>query len=414
MTDKERERIAVFRYGIIAPIVTESYLEGSKDLFYKNVSSKVIKDQDGNSYKVSPCTIERWYLKYKKHGFDGLFPQKRNDNGKLRKLNNDAMIKVEEIKSKFPRMPATLIYEELIKDGVINKLDVSLSSINRLVKALDIKNNYKVQKEMRRYEKEHINELWCGDSSVGPYIKRDGKKIKTYMIALIDDASRMVVGIKLFENDNFVNLMSVIKSAISKYGKPKYFNFDNGKSYKNEQMSLLAARIGSVIRYCEPYSPESKSKIERWFRTCKDHWMRAIDWNLFKSIEELEISLLDYVNKYNNSIHSSLAITPSERFFQESEYIKRLSDKEIKEYFYLEKECKVSNDNVITLEKRQFEVPYIYSKQHIKIRYSYDLKEVFVVNSDGRLEEIKLVDKIANSKIKREKVKYSEGKEWIT
>ena len=158
---------------------------------------------------------------------------------------------------------------------------------------------------MRRYEKEHINELWCGDSSVGPYIKINGKKIKTYMIALIDDASRMIVGIKLFENDNFVNLMSVIKSAISKYGKPKYFNFDNGKSYKNEQMILLAARIGSVIRYCEPYSPESKSKIERWFRTCKDHWMRVIDWNSFKSIKELERSLLEYVNKYNNSIHSS-------------------------------------------------------------------------------------------------------------
>lgn len=274
--------------------------------------------------------------------------------------------------------------------------------------SLEIRNNYKVKKDMKRYEKEHINELWCGDSSVGPYIKINGKKTKTYMIALIDDASRMITGIKLFENDNFVNLMSVIKSAVSKYGKPKYFNFDNGKSYKNEQMNLLAARIGSVVRYCEPYSPESKSKIERWFRTVKDHWMRVIDWNNWKSLEEAEISLLDYVNKYNATIHSSLGKTPSERFFMESEYIKRLTDKEIKEYFYLEKECKVSIDNIINLEKRQFEVPYIYSKQLIKIRYSYDFKEVFVVRNDGNLEEIKLVDKIANSKIKREQIKYSE------
>jgi transposase-like protein len=408
MTDKDRERIAIFRYGIIAPLVTDSYQETTKDSFYKNAAARISKDQDGNSYSVSPCTIERWYIKYRKYGLEGLFPQARKDNGKLRKVNNDVMIKVEEIKSKFPRMPATLIYENLIMDGVINKKDISLSSINRLVKVLDITNNYKVKKDMRRYEKEHINELWCGDSSVGPYIKIDGKKIKTYMIALIDDASRMIVGIKLFENDNFVNLMSVIKSAISKYGKPKYFNFDNGKSYKNEQMSLLAARIGSVIRYCEPYSPESKSKIERWFRTCKDHWMRVIDWNSFKSIEELERSLLEYVNKYNNSIHSSLGISPSERFFLESDYIKRLTDREIKDSFYLEKECRVSADNVIILEKKQFEVPYIYSKQHIKIRYSYDLSEVYVVKKDGRLDQITLVDKIANSKIKREKVKYSE------
>ena len=408
MTDKEQEKIAVFRFGVIAPLVLGNYIEDSQEMFYKNASARITKDADGNSYVVSPSTIERWYLKYKHHGLEGLYPKKRNDRGKSRKIKSDVFIRIEELKAKFPRIPATIIYQELIKDGLINKKEVSLSTINRLVKSLDMKNNYKVQKDMRRYEKEHINELWCGDSSVGPYIKINGKKTKTYMIALIDDASRMVVGVKIFENDNFVNLMSVIKSAIRKYGKPKYFNFDNGGPYKNEQMSLLAARIGSVIRYCEPYSPESKSKIERWFRTCKDHWMRVIDWNNFQSIDELEKDLSDYVNRYNNTPHSSLGITPVERFFQENEYIKRLSDKEIKEYFYLEKKCKVSIDNIITLEKHQYEVPYIYSKQLIKIRFNYDLSEVFVVDNDGVLTPIKLVDRIANSKIKREKVKYSE------
>lgn len=408
MTDKVRERIAVFRYGIIAPLVTDSYNEVSKDMFYKNTSAKINKDWDGNIYTVSPCTIERWYLKYMKVGFEGLFPQKRNDSGKTRKVNNDVIIKTEELKSKYPRMPATVIYEQLIKDGTINKKDISLSSVNRLVNVLDTKHNYKVQKDRRRYEKEHINELWCGDSSTGPYIIVDGKKVKTFMIALIDDASRMIVGIKIFENDNFVNLMSVIKSAISKYGKPKYFNFDNGKPYKNEQMTLLSARIGCVIRYCEPYSPESKSKIERWFRTCKDHWMRTIDWNNFHSIGELELSLVEFVNTYNNTTHSSLGMTPVERFFQESEYIKRLTDKQLKEGFYLEVDCKVSSDNVITLEKNHYEVPYIYCKQKIKIRYSHDLKEVFVVNKTGELTSINLVDKIANSKIKREVTKFSE------
>ena len=54
-----------------------------------------------------------------------------------------------------------------------------------------------------------------------------------------------IVGIDVFFNDNFVNLMSVIKSAVAKFGVPKLFNFDNGSSYKNRQMNLLAARIGS-------------------------------------------------------------------------------------------------------------------------------------------------------------------------
>ena len=59
--------------------------------------------------------------------------------------------------------------------------------------------------------------IWCGDSSVEPYLTTEyGRKRKVYIIALIDDASRFIVGIDVFFNDNFVNLMSVIKSAICK------------------------------------------------------------------------------------------------------------------------------------------------------------------------------------------------------
>ena len=64
---------------------------------------------------------------------------------------------------------------------------------------------------------------------MGPYLKTDdGKKHQVYIITLIDDASRLIVGIDVFFHGNFVNLMSVIKSAVAKYGRPQLFNFDNG------------------------------------------------------------------------------------------------------------------------------------------------------------------------------------------
>ena len=79
---------------------------------------------------------------------------------------------------------------------------------------------------MRRYERAHINEVWCGDTSFGPYLKIDGKKKRTYIIALLDDASRYIIGIDIFFNDNFVNLMSVMKTAVTRYGKPTILIFD--------------------------------------------------------------------------------------------------------------------------------------------------------------------------------------------
>ena len=127
------------------------------------------------------------------------------------------------------------------------------------------------------------------------------KKHRIYIIALIDDASRFITGIDVFYHDNFINLMSVMKSAIAKYGRPKVFNFDNGKSYKNRQMELLAARIGTTLSYCQPYTPTGKAKIERWFRTMKDQWMAALDMRDFHSLEELRGSLYAFVQQYNQS-----------------------------------------------------------------------------------------------------------------
>ena len=144
------------------------------------------------------------------------------------------------------------------------------------------------------------------------------------------DASRFITGIDVFYNDNFINLMSVMKSAVSKYGRPKVLNFDNGKSYKNKQMELLAARIGTTLSYCQPYTPTSKAKIERWFRTLKDQWMAGLDMRDFRSLDELRGSLYAYVQSYNLAPHSSLrGMSPQDRFFSEPDHIRCLTQDNI-------------------------------------------------------------------------------------
>ncbi len=129
----------------------------------------------------------------------------------------------------------------------------------------------------------------------------------------------------MFFNDTFVNLMSVLKSAVSKYGLLKVLNFDNGSAYKNRQMELLAARIGSVINYCRPYTPTAKAKIERWFRTMKDQWMASLDMRDFHSLDALRGSLSAFVRSLQPCPHSSpKGKSPQDRFFSEPGKIRRL------------------------------------------------------------------------------------------
>lgn len=414
MNSETRQQIALFRYGILAPLISGTYDEHKAvKEFFSHASQKVYTNPRGEDTNVSASTLERWYYNYKHGGFDALIPQRRSDTGKPRKLDDDIVSQIKYLKNEYPRIPATLIHQKLIDNGTVVKGEISLSTINRFVNQVKTENKYTNNKDMRRYERAHINEVWCGDSCYGPYLKVDGKKKRIYIIALIDDASRYIVGIDIAFHDNFVNLMSVMKTAITRYGRPKVLNFDNGASYKNKQMELLAARVGTTISYCVPYTPTGKAKIERWFRTLKDQWMSQLNMNDYNSIDELRTTLMKYVTDYNQAIHSSLnGLSPQDRFFQESSLIKRLTDEQIENSFLLEYERRVSTDNVVMINETEYEVDYRYSRQKITLRYYPDLSKIYVVDQHtGELTAIKLLNKQENSLIKREKVKLTGGDE---
>lgn len=414
MKPEKQQEIALMRYGAIAPLIAgldENY--PSKTAFYTELSNKGLVGPDGRVHHYAPATIEKWYLDYQNHGFDALVPKSRADAGMSRKLDDELQERIRYFKTNYPRMSAAAIYRQLKTDGSIINGQVSESTICRFVNQLQNELRQTPNRDMRRYERPHINEVWCGDSSVGPRLTdKDGKKHRIYIIALIDDASRFITGIDVFYNDNFVNLMSVMKSAVSKYGRPKVLNFDNGKSYKNRQMELLAARIGTTLSYCQPYTPTGKAKIERLFRTLKDQWMAGLDMQDFHSLDELRGSLHSYVQRYNQTPHSSLrGMTPQDRFFSEPEQIRRLSADDIDKHFLLEIERRVSADCVIVIDQIEYEVDYRFARQRIRLRYSPDMKDIFVVETDGTLTPIRLLNKTENALVKREKVRLCKGDE---
>ena len=414
MNQEKKQAIALMRYSAIAPLITglsDDY--ESLTAFFNNASVKGVIHPDGTVKHYAPGTIEKWYRNYKEAGFDALIPTGRVDQGKPRKLDDDLQEQIRYLKANYPRMSASAIYRQLRDNGSIKNGEVSESTVNRYINLIAVQMKTTTNQDMRRYERAHINEVWCGDSSVGPYLKTsDGKKHKVYIIALIDDASRFIVGIDVFFNDNFVNLMSVMKSAVAKYGRPGMFNFDNGSSFKNKQMELLAARIGSVVHYDQPYTPTQKAKIERWFRTMKDQWLSSLDIRDFHSLDELRGNLLAYVQNYNQTVHSSLkGLSPQDRFFSEPNRIRRLSDEEIENSFLLELERRVSSDSVIVIDQVEYEVDYRFAKQRIKIRYSPDMKDIFIVEADGTLTPIRLLNRTENAYIKREKIHLCRGED---
>ena len=258
----------------------------------------------------------------------------------------------------------------------------------------------------------HANDVWCADSSAGPYLySKDGKQ-RLWIIAFIDDASRLITGCKIFDSDNTVNLMSTLKSAISLNGKPKVLNMDNGKNYRSRQMAIIAAKLGVSLHYDPVKTPQSKAKIERFFRTLKEHWLASINYHDFKSIDDYQISLNNYVSLYNNTIHTSLnGKTPIERRDIDASLIKYIDKDKLDKDFLFEIERKVSFDSIVLIDTREYQVPPKFARKRVKIKYSFDFKTVLIVDENENAYEIRLNNKVDNSITRRTRL--TEDTLWI-
>lgn len=389
MLENNSNDLALFRFSLIAPLINDTYEARSKMQFFREVAAKTHKLPDGSSEQFSSGAIKKWFLNYKNGGFNALIPKKRNDTGKPRSLDAAAIEKIHALKEKFPYITGKLIYQKMVEEGYIKVTKTSLSSVLRYIRDNNLKRNQIVPEDRHAFEMEFANDCWQSDTSHGPVIKMNNKKKQTYLIAFIDDASRMILHGEFFFNDNAVNMQIVFKKAVAKYGVPKRLFVDNGGSFKNDQLRLICASLGTVLIHARPYSPESKGKIERSFRTIKDNWLNGIDWNDFSSLEELNVELNKYLNdKYINSIHSAIKTTPRNRYLLDSSKIKFIPKELLDDYFLHRETRKVNNDATIQINTVLFEVPQKYIGQRINIRFwPLENEKIYIFDNNNKLAE---------------------------
>lgn len=406
MENEFNQKIALFRYELIIPVVNRTYPDPSALQYYKRITSSPLLYPDGTHKMIAAQTVRYWYDKYRHGGFKALYPKSRSDKGSSRVMTEEIKNKITYLKTSNPRMTATSIYLRLIEDGDISKKDTSLSTITRFVSKIPVHKT--TVEDMRAFEMEHSNDLWQLDTTYCPYITMDGKKIRTYLILIVDDHSRMIVGYGFFLEDNAVNVQSVLKQAIKKYGAPKRLYTDNGSSYKNEQLELICAQLQIEISRARPYHGNSKGKVERTFKSVKEQWMYLQDFSQYNSTEQLNILFSEYVSKKNNSPHRSLnQKTPLNVFMEDSDYFKRFENDYIDRCFYHTTSRKVANDSTIHLNTRVYETAQEYIGARVTIKYVPDLSHVYIYQDESYIEIFE-VKKVENSKIKRNAPLYSE------
>lgn len=394
---------ASMRLALIQPAYNGTYPDASKRAYYCRIAEKPVRMADDRETHYSPGTLACWESNYRRGGFDALISKCRCDSGKSRKLDADAIAAIYRIREELPRINAKEIYLKMISDGIINRRDVSLSTVQRYVKNHNLKGAANpAQKDRKAFEEEFACGMYQGDSLYGPYIVENGVRRRTYLIMLLDDKTRMIVGGRFFYNDNAYNFQKVLKDAVATYGIPVKTYCDNGSPYQNEQLSLICGSLGTVLIHTPVRDGASKGKVERNFRTLRSRFLNVLDPTKITSLEMLNAMLFDYIRKHNTSVHSATGQTPIDRYLADISHVKMPVSKEwLAECFMNRVIRRVRNDATVVIDNTLYDVPMQFIRCRVEIRYLPDDMEHIYIFDSGTHYPVRRTNKVENSKTKR-------------
>jgi len=371
--DEGREE-GLRRYRIIAPLLEEGLVECEK----RNIR-RLICSQEG----LSGRTLRRYVAAFKQGGFDSLLPRERKDKGSSRAIPAEALKLAAELRQELPGRSSERIQQLLASEGY----SVARSTLERHLRQQGLSGR-EIQAERkqvasRRFNRQGRNTLWQADLKYGPYLPdsgRPGRKMRTYLMAIIDDATRMVIHAEFYAHQKLPVLEDTLRKAVIKCGVPDNLYVDQGKIFVSQWLRLACARLRIRHLNTKAYSPEAKGKIERWNRTA-DEFIQEAQLEKPQTLEQLNGLFRAWLSEgYNHREHSALAgKSPAQAFTQDTKALRFPSPEALREAFLWEKTPKVDKSGCVSLNGLRYDVGVEYMRKNILVRYDpFDLSVVEV------------------------------------
>jgi transposase InsO family protein len=370
--DNAREK-ALKRFSLIAPLLEEGL--SVEELGQRR---RVLLDREN----LSERTLRRWLASYREKGFDGLMRQERTDKGQSKSIPEEVLAQAGQYRLELPSRSAGTICYMLKRDGH----EVARSTLERHLRLKGLSGKQlaaegKTGKTTRRYVRVGRNTLWQSDVKYGPYLPKPDnpkKKFRTYLLVIIDDATRMVVHGKFYADQKLPILENGLREAILRYGAPKNFYVDNGKIFTSTWLQLACARLNIRHFRTRPYSPEAKGKVERFNRTVES-FLAELSLQKADSLEELNRMFSVWLSEgYNNKPHSALdGKTPSEVFNSDCAPLRFHSAEALADAFLHEAERTVDKTGCLSLDGHLYDAGAEWVRKKVTLRFDpFNLEEV--------------------------------------
>jgi transposase InsO family protein len=408
------ERVALFRWGLIGDLV---HLEPGTPGLYRALEEKASRDYaipGSTRTRVAPETIRHWLKAYRRGGgLDALKPKPRSDIGEARAIPQDVRDVLVSIKEDNPELSVQLVIREALSRGRVPEgVLLKPTTVHRLLSRAGVMpggGGGGAGADRRRFAYEKAGELWMSDVMHGPAVTVAGKvRRKTYLIAFIDDATRVVPYAAFALSENVAAFLPVLKLAVMRRGLPKRLFVDNGAAYRSYHLALVCARLGVTLIHARAYQPQSKGKMERWFRTVRTQLLPTLSEADTASLEALNRRLWAWVEgEYHQSPHRGLdGETPLDRWASRSEDVRHVEPGgNLDELFLCEAKRKVQKDRTVSLNGLVYEVDASLVGATVTLRFEPATQQrgVQVWHGGRKVQDAKVVDVFANCFVKRER-----------
>lgn len=397
MTEQQKIEIAVFRFGVIGEFVNGTDLDyGEKEQLLQQKCSRKWSIPYSVRTRLARSTILGWIRQYNGR-IESLYPKDRSDQGQSRSFDDETASLIVKLRLDKPGATVDTLIESLQK---ITCRTYSYSSVYRFLQSRGLMNSARPE-DKRKFEAQNPNDLWQSDVMHGPKVLVEDKQRKTYLVAIMDDHSRLITAAGFYLSENLKTYLTVLEQAFLSRGLPRKLYVDNGPAFRSHHLKYVAASLSIALIHARPYKPQGKGKIERWFRTVRLQFLQKFTG---KTLEDLNTAFEKWLNDvYHHRKHGGTGESPFKRFTSSMECI-RTAPPDLKDHFRKTARRKVAKDRTITLNGNMFEAPVALIGRHVDVRYHEDTPQkaevIYKAKSYGFLTP---VDLSVNCRVKRDR-----------
>ena len=387
---KEIDPKALFRLSVLGPLVSRERLErGELQQLIRELAQCEYAIPGSRRHLLGEKTIEAWYYAWRRDGIAGLTPKVRVDRGESR-LPAELQAAILAAKRENPRRSIRQIRRLLEAAGTVAQGRLSRSAIHRLLQRHGLSRlsgSASQPEERRRFCAEHAGSIWYGDVMHGPRLPLAGRVRKTYLVSLLDDASRLIAHSAFCLGETALDIEGVLKQALLKRGIPTMLVVDNGAAYRAATLQGICVRLGIKLVYCRPYAPEGKGKLERYHRTFRDAFLSELDERRITDLDDLNARLWAWTEVlYNRQAHDGIGgLTPLARYQQDLPRIRGLGQlaMQLDALFYHRLNRFVRKDGTVSYQGQMFEVPYELAGKTVRLVVNPQADLVVGVENDA-------------------------------